>query len=476
MTDTDTHTQTHSAESGLLERAQVLFNLERYRDALEMLRPHIYADDDPVSAFELCSACMRLLGDYSAARKLAEEALSHYPQESVLHIELARTLCGQSLFQAALEEARQAVALWPCADTHALESAVLYDMSRYDDSVLCIRRALDMEPNNPTWHSLLAKNLYYQDKEEESLTSVNTGLSLDPNHVELLGMLARLEHHRGKKLDLLRSVLHLDPQHKAHRNLYNEQTQQFRRTLLLAAAFTLLHLAVKFLMPADLQWAYKSSGAIVIWIVGVALATYEKKIFRLIVGFNFVNIALGIAPNDFAAAWVGLTKQGAGIFLAMSVGLVIMAYIGTLIMMIVKVILIVPWASIREVWQAFREARKSGVTKAFLHELIHSRNTWFNLAACLPPLFAPLLASSWNQLVVYLLFVQPLLLYILGRLWLPEKQRVGYWGLLFLHGFVLMFLSAGHDPAVLSLSGNLLLGLALALTGIITADFLRRIA
>ena len=80
---TDTVTQIHSAESSLLERARVLFNLERYRDALEMLRPHIYADDDPVSAVELCAACLRLLGEYTAARKLAEEALSHYPQESV---------------------------------------------------------------------------------------------------------------------------------------------------------------------------------------------------------------------------------------------------------------------------------------------------------------------------------------------------------------------------------------------------------
>ncbi len=145
-------------------------------------------------------------------------------------------------------------------------------------------------------------------------------------------------------------------------------------------------------------------------------------------------------------------------------------------MMIVKVILIVPRATARQFLQAFRDARKSGVKRGFLHELVNSRNAWFNLAACLPPLFAPWLASSWNQLAMYLLFVQPLLLYGLSRLWLPDGQRVGYWGLLFLHGFVLFFVSAGHDPQALSLSGNLLLGLALALTGIITADFLRRIA
>ncbi len=461
----------------MLERARVLFNLERYRDALEILRPHIYADEDPVSAVELCSACLRLLGEYTAARKLAEEALSHYPQEAVLHIELARALCGQSLYQAALEEARQAVALWPeCADTHGLESAVLYDMDRHADSNASIRRALDLEPNNPNWHSLRAKNLYYQDKETESLVSVNTGLSLDPNHVELLGMLARLEHQRDKKLDLLRSVLRLDPKHEGHRRLYDEGTQLFRRTLMLAAAFTLLHFAVKFLTPKDWQWAYQSYGAIVIWMAGVALATYDKKIFRLIVGFNFANIALGIAPDDSVAAWSGLLNQGIGNFLAMSVGLTIMAFMGALIMNIVKVILIVPWSSIREVWQAFRDAKKSGVTKAFMRELAYSRNTWFNLAGCVPLMFAPLLASTWDQLAVYLLFIQPLLLYALSRLWLPDKQRVGYWGLLFLHGFVLFIISAGHDPQVLSLSGNILLGLALALTGIITADFLRRIA
>ncbi len=473
---TDTNTQTLSSDSNLLERARVLFNLERYRAALDMLRPHIFDDGDPVAAFELCASCLRLLGEYTAARKLAEEALSHYPQEAVLHIELARALCGQSLYQAALDEARQAVALSPNADTYALESAILYEMNRYDDSVACARRALDLEPNNPDWHALLAKNLYYQDKEAESLTTVNTGLSQDPNHVELLGMLVRLEHQRDKKLDLLRSVLRLDPQHKGHRRLYDEGTQLFRRTLMLAAALTLLHVAVKFLTPKDWLWAYQSYGAIVIWMAGVALATYDKRIFRLIVGFNFINIALGIAPNEFVAVWSGLINQGVANFLAMSVGLIIMAYIGTLIMMIVKVILIVPWASIREAWQSFKDAKKSGVTKAFLRELVNSRNSWFNLAAFLPPLFAPWLATSWDALGVYLFFVQPLLLYGLSRLWLPEKQRVGYWGLLFLNGFMEMFISAGHDPAVLSLSGNLLLGLALALTGIITADFLRRIA
>jgi len=474
----DTLTHSHNAESGPLARAQILFDLGRHREVLDTLRPHIHEDEDGrVSAYLLCSSSLRVLGDYTAARTLTQEGLTLYPQNTSLHIELARALLGQSLTQAALEEAKRAVALDPeWSETHAVESGVLYEMGRYPESVESIRRALALDPNNANFHLRLAANLYHQDLNQAALASVNAGLALDPNHAELLGMLARIEPNRRKKLDLLRSALRLNPSHERHQYLHGLLTRLFLRDLAFAVAFTLLHLATKFLLPADWLWAYESAGAIVIWVVGTALLRFTPQHFKLVVGFNFLNIAIGISPDDAAAVWPNLMESGIGSFLAMSVALLIMAYIGAIIMGIVRSLLSIPIVSLYELVQASREAKRANVTPTFLRELVHSRNVWFNLAGFFPPLIAPLFAPSWAALAGYLILAQPLLLYAVSRLWLPKGRQIGFVMALFLHGIPLIFIIAGKNiPPATTLDG-LLIGLGLALIGFITADILRRIA
>lgn len=143
---------------------------------------------------------------------------------------------------------------------------------------------------------------------------------------------------------------------------------------------------------------------------------------------------------------------------------------------IVRSILTLPIVSLYELVQTFREAKRAKVTPTFLRELVRSRNVWFNLVGCLPPMIAPLFASSWEALVEYLFFVQPLLLYAVSRLWLPKGQQVEYLLAMFLHGLPLAFLVIGKNIPPATTLDTLLIGSGLALIGFITADLLRRIA
>jgi hypothetical protein len=214
----------------------------------------------------------------------------------------------------------------------------------------------------------------------------------------------------------------------------------------------------------------------VIWLVGIVLLRFTPQHFMLIVGFNFLNIAMGIAPDDATTVWPTLAETGLGKIAAMSLALLIMAYVGAIIMRIVRNALTIPYFSLVELIQAFREAQRANVTSTFQRELLHSRNVWFNSAGFFPPLIAPLFATSGEALTEYLLFAQPLLLYAFSRLWLPKGQRVGFFLALFFHGLPLAIFFAGKTvQPVISLE-SLLMGLWLAIIGIITAEFVRRIA
>lgn len=466
-----------AAESGPLARARVLFDLGRYREVLDILRPHLRDEEDPVSAYALCSSSLRVLGDFAGARNLAQEGLAHYPQDSVLHMELARSLLGLSLNQSALAEARQAVALgseW--AEPHALESAVLLEMGRKLEAEASIRRALALNPNNPDFYHCLAWNLYRQNREKDALSAANTGLALDPNHAELLGILAQLEPRRSKKLDLLRTALRLNPRHEGYQYLHGLHTRLFLRDVALAVALTVFHVGVKYLAPADWYSHYKVFGGIAIWVVGIALLRFTREHFWLVAAFNAANIALGIAPGDSAIAWAKLIEFDGLKLLSKALAVLLMAYIGTFIMRLLRIMMQLPFGSAKELFQGFRNARHSGVEATFLHELVRSRNAWFNLAGCLPLLVVPFLAPSWEVLGEYLFLAQPLLLYFAGQLWLPKEQKIDLGGAVMLHGLPLVFLAASHGIPSPTLLGAMLMSLMLALLGLATADLLRRIA
>jgi len=242
------------------------------------------------------------------------------------------------------------------------------------------------------------------------------------------------------------------------------------RDLWLAAAFTLLMLGIKYLLPADWQWIYKTLGVPAAWIVGIVLVRYTWEHLWLGVGFIFLNFAVGIAPGDAAAIWPALSGYGLAQFFVMSVALLIPSFIGAVIMGFVRALLTISFASFHELSQAFRQAQRENVASAFLRELAHSRHVWFNFAGCLPPLIAPLLIASWGTLAAYLCFAQSLLLYAASRLWLQKEKRVEVVTVLLLHGLPLILVLF----ALPERQDRLLMGLALALAGIFTADLLRR--
>lgn len=471
----ETVSPSHAAESGPLERARILYELERYREVLDTLLPHLH-DENPLFAYGLCSSSLRVLGDFAAAAKLSQQGLTHFPLEASLHMEMARALLGQSLSRAALNEAQQAVALQPnWSQTHALESAVLYEMGRHPESMAVIRRALQLDPNDPDFHFRLAQNLYRLDREEEAKAAADTGLALEPDHADLLGMQAQLEPRRGKKIDLLKAALRLNPHDPDHQYLHALHGKLLLRDASAALALLLLHLGVKYSLSPD-WWAYQHFAPFAIGIAAILLLRHSREHFRLVTGFLALNLAIGVAPGNAHDAWAGLQRIDLGGFLLLLTMFSLLAYVATLIMRALRGLICLPLAAANELLRQFGQARRANVAGIFLREIAFSANTRFNLAGALPPATALLLAPSALPLQEYLLLAQALILHGAGRLWLPRAQRVTLFDAMALHCLPLLLLSVAANIPPATLPGAIFMSLALGLCGFATADFLRRTA
>ncbi len=135
---------------------------------------------------------------------------------ALVHIQRAHLLIGQSRFQMAEEQLRQALVLDPDhADAHALLSICLStDRQRYDESLQEARAAIHADPTNPSGYRALAIVLQKQNQLADALSAVQEALRLDTYSEFTFGLQASILGQLDRWQEALESAeqgLAIDP-------------------------------------------------------------------------------------------------------------------------------------------------------------------------------------------------------------------------------------------------------------------------
>ncbi|MFK7790022.1 MAG: tetratricopeptide repeat protein [Phycisphaeraceae bacterium] len=223
-----------ASQSTLLARAHNLYDADRYELALQAATDALRDDPDAAEPKRLMSLCLTELKRYNEAIDLAEQALSTEPDQAYLHHVLGYAWYLKS---------RAIDASLP----YALKEAGIKGQP-IDHAIAAYQEAVRLEPEDATFHEMLAYVFFEADQDEQAESSALAALALDPQRASCYSLLADIcrvtrrykEGHRyalqslavdanrsgshaslgwaklmhgdaSESLDLLREALRLDP-------------------------------------------------------------------------------------------------------------------------------------------------------------------------------------------------------------------------------------------------------------------------
>jgi tetratricopeptide (TPR) repeat protein len=151
--------------SVMLQRANLLFEQERYTDAADAVRQHLASDPENAGAHRLLALC----------------------------------LVNQNKLQEATDHAQQAIGLDPTDPySHYTLAAVLLKRNRYPEAQAAVQRAITIEPTFVDGYALLAQLHFAQGRWQATFDAASEGLALDPDSTSCLNMRAMAEVKLGR--------------------------------------------------------------------------------------------------------------------------------------------------------------------------------------------------------------------------------------------------------------------------------------
>lgn len=140
---------------------------------------------------------------YNEARKAAMTALQIDDTLSEVHVSLAeiKLFCDWD-WAAAEQEFKRALAVNPaCAEAHHMYAHYLELMGQFDDALIEMNRAIELEPVSPSLNSCAVQILFYARRYEEAIKQCNAALEIAPHFFGLYGWLGIAYVQKGM-LDL----------------------------------------------------------------------------------------------------------------------------------------------------------------------------------------------------------------------------------------------------------------------------------
>lgn len=176
--------------NALLERAQQLIALERYKEAEKELRAVLSQDPTDTRALALISICFAEQNRLDEAMKAIHNGISIAPDNDYF-------LYLQSLYY--------------------------YKDTKMKDAEKSIRNAISFNPRNADYFGLLAAIKLQQKEWQQALDNANEGLAIDPDNIQCLNARSTALFKLDKKEDAyatIREALNQDPENDyTHANL-----------------------------------------------------------------------------------------------------------------------------------------------------------------------------------------------------------------------------------------------------------------
>lgn len=388
------HELTTDNDATLLHRLQLMYELGRYRELLELAQPQLADPATEPQIFSYATEAAVQLEEYSRARTILQAGLAAHPESSSLRAVQISFFNRLELYRDALSVAEDALELDPdCPTIWYLQSVVhhnLHDLKAAEQSIL---KALSLDPLDLDYYAHHARILWNMDKNDQARQMVLEGLAQQPDHAELLYLHAQMEESRSKAAGALKQLLGNNPTSAEAQEQYHALTSRFRLTCLIAGAITLGHALLRYLLTVGwlphLPKALTEDG--VLFLVGVAGLGFAKDTMR-----NKRLLYLYIVCN-LELVWIADNLKGEHWLLGLGVGIAASLLIGLLFTWAIFFYrAMLGWcvATITGLWNAYRTATANGFKAAWIREQLHNPNLLFVIAGGLAPGVISLLAPS----------------------------------------------------------------------------------
>ncbi len=236
--------------STYLEKANLLYLMGRFDDAIEYFDLVLKKEPDNISALMNRSTSLIEIGEFEDALKANDVLIGLEEEEPVLWIERGNIYMNLGDTQGAIESFDRAIELEPGAsEVWNAEGAALLSIGKHDDSILCFDRAIQIDPdfseawcnkgnailasgkpedsikyfdraididqaNGDAWANKAAA-LYEMDRFRESVSCLDMALNINETALLLSnkGFVLISDDRLDKAIKVLDKAIKLDPEH-----------------------------------------------------------------------------------------------------------------------------------------------------------------------------------------------------------------------------------------------------------------------
>ena len=196
------------------KKLDVLFELEKYREVLELGYETLYSSKvEKELLYQYIILSHMNLEEYHKALEMCEEALGEYPGTSAYLYLRSKNFYYISSYKKAISDIEEALAISPNEPQYLAHFAkVLLMENNYIQAKEMIERALELDSSESEYHLTLAVVLYTLDGEKVAREIVDEVLAKEPHNLQALDIKQKYFTSKLKeKKSLLQNLLFLDP-------------------------------------------------------------------------------------------------------------------------------------------------------------------------------------------------------------------------------------------------------------------------
>ncbi len=178
-------------EVALFNRAQILFQLERYAEAAEVYEAILADDPENLMAISNLAVAYVASGEGARAREIYDDLLNRPGLDSQDYFSIGVGLYQTEEFEQAARAFREAVDLVPeHRDALFNYAQSLYLADQFEELIEAAEMLIELDPYNETAYRFLAQSLVQMDRQEEAVDKLETmeALPYFIDALELAGM------------------------------------------------------------------------------------------------------------------------------------------------------------------------------------------------------------------------------------------------------------------------------------------------
>ncbi len=168
---------------GMIERAQLLINQRKYKEAEKVLTGLLPEDPNDTTVLFLLSEVYLQQDEYEKALAIIDNAIGLSPDIPYLFYNKARVLIHMDKFDEAETNLKESIALDPeDADYFAMLATVKLQRKQFEEALELANQALELDAENLVALNTRGSALLKLDRKEESFLTIEGALREDPNN------------------------------------------------------------------------------------------------------------------------------------------------------------------------------------------------------------------------------------------------------------------------------------------------------